>query len=537
MTRRRRGARGLLWIACFATLTATVLGSESAWAASRAQTHGYTYDELFGSGSDSAPGASQPAAEPDGKADADDEAGAENEADPPDKIVIIEEKGEEANPKQEEPPAAAPKAEEKPAAQEEKPAAHEEEPAAQEEKPAAQEEEPAAQEDKPAAEPAAKGPKGYPLVSNVFYETDLSQALLDVGGQTGATIVADDSVQGSITLDLQDVPLEDALRLMLLPGGFVFIEVEKGVYLVTSPDPSSPNFARIAKSEIIHLDYIEGDELKQLLPNMYRTYVTFDTSGNRVVVTAPKAQLEATIARIRELDTRPVQVMMEALVVETSRAALTQLALMAEHDNVAVDTTTGLVTYVEQAQDLLYRVLWLASKDQAKIRANPRVVAQEGKEAEVRVATERYFQILTGRVGWEYVRLEQIAAPIALTITPRVAESDNAVTCRIQPEISDVTGTGPNSLPIITRRTADTTVCVGDGEVIAIGGLLQEVERVNRSKIPLLGDLPLFGSLFRSEGSSTEQREVVIFIVPHILDEQGKFKGPLLFERLSAEGP
>jgi len=97
--------------------------------------------------------------------------------------------------------------------------------------------------------------------------------------------------------------------------------------------------------------------------------------------------------------------------------------------------------------------------------------------------------------------------------------------------VGDVTGTGPNSLPIITRRTAETTVRIADGKVIAIGGLLQEVKRETERKIPLLGDLPLIGSLFRSTSKESHQREIIIFVVPHILDEAGGFEGPLLFQR------
>lgn len=373
-----------------------------------------------------------------------------------------------------------------------------------------------------------------PLITNVFYDTDLRQALSDVAAQAGVTIVPDSTVQGYVTADLVDVPLEDALRMLLASGAFVFRKME-GYYLVGAPDPTNPNFPLLSDTEIVELDYLTADQLKVLLPDIYARYVKFDATGNRVVITAPTALAERIISYIRAVDTCPLQIMIEALVVETSREALREFELAAQHDNVVADTMGGVVTYIEQAQDLLYRVLWLASRDKAVIRANPRVIAQEGQEAKVGVSTEQYFEILTGRVGWEYVRLEQIDVPITLVITPRVAASDRMVTCRIQPEVGDVTGTGPNNLPIITRRTADTTVCVGDGQVIAIGGLLQEVERSTQRKIPLLGDLPLLGGLFRSEQTSHHQREVIIFIVPHILDKSGRFEGAVLFDRLDAD--
>jgi type II secretory pathway component GspD/PulD (secretin) len=138
--------------------------------------------------------------------------------------------------------------------------------------------------------------------------------------------------------------------------------------------------------------------------------------------------------------------------------------------------------------------------------------------------------MLSGPVNYGYVTLQSIEAPINLTITPRVARQDNCVTCTLKPEVGDVTGTGPNNLPIITRRSVETTIRIGDGQIVAIGGLLQQVRQEIRRKIPFLGDLPLLGSLFRSTRTETNEREITIFIVPHILDDQGRFKGPLLFE-------
>jgi len=241
------------------------------------------------------------------------------------------------------------------------------------------------------------------------------------------------------------------------------------------------------------------------------------------------------VTEIKRLDAPPLQIMIEALVVETGREALRKFELSLQGRQVGLATSTGLVTYVDEAEQLLHQLLWLAERREALVRASPRIVAQEGQEAKVRVVSEQYFQLLTGAVGWQYTTLESIEAGIGLTITPRVAADDNRVTCHIMPEVGDVTGVGPNNLPIITKRTAETTVRIGDGQLIAIGGLLQEIERKTVRKIPFLGDLPLVGPLFRSTSTEGDQREIIIFIVPHILDEAGHLRGPLLFERQASE--
>ena len=376
------------------------------------------------------------------------------------------------------------------------------------------------------------GPPGERLVSNVFFETDIKQTLSDVATQTATTIMADESVTGFVTLELQNVPLDRALRLILMPGGFVYEQVEEGVYIVTSPKPDASGFRQIARTEVVELNYVDSEELAALLPGLFTAFVKFDKLGNRVVVTAPPSLLKETIGVIKSIDTPRLQVLIEALVMETSRRALDEFRVSLQGQHLGLETATGTMTYVGQAEKLLHELVWMVGREKAVIRANPRVVAQEGQEATVKVGVEQYFEIVSGRVGWEFVQLQAIEAAVSLSITPHVAREDRMVTCTIKPEVGDVTGTSSTELPIITKRSAETTVRISDGQVIAIGGLLQELKHQRKRKIPLLGDLPLVGLLFRSQSTESDTREVIIFIVPHILDDAGGFTGPLLFDRL-----
>lgn len=373
-------------------------------------------------------------------------------------------------------------------------------------------------------------------MTNVFVDSELRQALADISAQTGVTIISDDSVRGTISIELKAVPLKKALELLLSVGGFVAEEIEPSVYLVVSSDPKTAGFQRLAKSEIVELDYLKSQDIQTLLPEPYGQYCKADTAGNRLVVTAPDELRAKCIERIRALDVPPLQLLIESLVVETSVEALRDFELSLQGDQLGLSTGGGILTYVGQADAILHKLTWLAQKGLAQIRANPRVIAQEGNQAKVEVSIEQYFQVINPGVYYSYANLEQIDATISLTITPRVAEKDRKITCEIKPEVGDVTGTGPNDLPVITRRSVETTVRVQDGQVIVLGGLLQEVKRENKRKIPVLGDLPVFGQLFRSTHTASTQRETVIFVVPHILDESGRYDGPSLFELLPANG-
>ena len=427
---------------------------------------------------------------------------------------------------------------------------------------------------KPSVAPQAEirvDAKGEPLVSNSFAATDIRDALGQIGQATGTIIVPDASVTGTVTLELTDVPLHRAIELSLMQGGYIYKEVEKGLYVVTSADPAAPNFRRIAKTEIVKLDYIECDDVKALLPAFYSKFVRYEAAapgdtgepeqanpgmlasggagadkqgaarasgariGTRVVVTAPPELLEEIVTQIRQLDQPPQQIMVEALVVEVLASDLADFEAHGQSRYLNSNSETGLVSYTSVAQNLLASVQWLVTRQKAELKANPSIVAQEGRCARVEVAQQEYFSILSGSVAYPYTTIQQIDAAISLEIMPRIAERTGEITMRLRPAVADVTGIGANALPIITKRSADTTVRVKDGQVIAIGGLLETVKIVERRKIPILGDIPLVGQLFRSSDSNSSNREVIIFIVPHKLGPDGSMTGKRLLD-LTAEG-
>ncbi len=391
---------------------------------------------------------------------------------------------------------------------------------------------PPAKSDVPATEAQPDGARSArpDRFSNLFADTEVRQALAEIADGLGVTILADTSVTGTVSLELKDAPLETAIRLVCLAGGYVFKQVEPGVYLVTTADPKSPNFDVVADQRTIRLQYAKAAELKGLLPALYQPHVQFDEINNRVVVTAAQPRLDRIIDQLRQLDQPPIQVLVEVLIAEAAKTDMDEFQASTQRTNLSFDSSTGLMTYGGTASQLLSQLLWLVSQSKATIKASPRVVAQESRQAQVRVAVEQWFQILTGSALYSTTQLQSIEAAIGLTITPTVAQDTREVTCLISPEVGDVTGTGANKLPIITKRTASTTVRVADGQLIAIGGLLQHLEREVRTKIPLLGDIPLLGELFRSKHTETQDRELTIFLAPHILDEKGQFEGPLLFD-------
>lgn len=409
-------------------------------------------------------------------------------------------------------------------------------------------------------------PLGY--VDTAFIETDLRQALRDMGAQAQVRIIPDPTVQGMITIDLPMVPIEDALRLVLLPSGYIFVKIGNpiiialepeqttepvegeegssdeaeaatlpeplgegtyGCYLVTSADPRNPNFLRVSEPRIIELQYITPMQASTLIPPIYNAYLQAAEDDRRISVLAPPDLLDKIEACIRAIDQPPVQVLIEALVIESTSEAIQRAGLAFTAAHVAVDVGQGLLTYTKAAQEVAGSLSALMTDDASRLRASPRVVAMDGEEAEIEVGTEEYYSLLTSTTGYYgYARLEKVKATMKLTFRPYVNLETREVTVEIQPDISDVAGKGAQGYPVVTVRRVRTKVRVHDGQVIAIGGLRHDQVHRAESKIPILCELPIIGFLFRSVRTEREQREVIILIVPHILDENGQFEGQLL---------
>ena len=393
--------------------------------------------------------------------------------------------------------------------------------------PAPEPEAPAEPSQPPEEQPT--GPKGYPLVSNSFFDTDVRQALFDVAIQAGVTIIIDESVVGYVTLELKDVPLERALYLMLLPTGAVYKEIESGVYVVTTMDPEAPAFSLVAEQRLVKLNYVTTAELLPLLSEQDQRFVNMQREGRMLLVRAPEPKLSELLATIATIDVPPGQVLIEALVIESTSEAIQRVGLLATAAHGAVNVGEGLLTYSKAAQEVAGSLTALMSDDASQLRASPRIVAMDGEEAEIEVGTEEYYSLLTGTTGYYgYARLEKVQATMKLTFQAYVNADKREVTVQIQPNISDVAGKGAQGYPVVTVRRASTKMRVHEGQVIVLGGLRNDQMSQTETKIPILCELPIIGQLFRSFRKEKVQREVIILIVPHILDENGQFEGELL---------
>jgi type IV pilus assembly protein PilQ len=377
----------------------------------------------------------------------------------------------------------------------------------------------------------------------VFYENDIREALAAISSQSGINIIPDQTVYGFITMELVDVPFEEALRRILSPLGFTYRKMV-GYYLVGSAYPDNPSFPLLSTTELVVPNYIKATSVPKLLSSFYQSFIKVDEENNTLTITASPEMIQRIRQDLAKIDVPPRQVMIEALVTEFSQEARKSMGLDASWLGAKdgrklevifpvgdlLDSTLG-IGYIRPDKeiegwfgDFKVTLKALIQDGKVNIRANPRVATLEGQKATILIGKEEYHVIITGTTPYYYGHLEKITVGVSLYIVPYISDKEE-ITVEIQPEVSDVVGTGATGLPVVSKRAVSTKIRVKDGETIVIGGLLQKSETTNRRKVPLLGDIPILGYLFSRTDKKVDEIETVVFITPHILKETMETEG------------
>lgn len=139
------------------------------------------------------------------------------------------------------------------------------------------------------------------LISNVFSETDLRLAIEDVAAQAGVNVIADPSVQGVVTVTLDNVTVSEALELLLV-GTPYEVERTPNYYLVYGPDETADTFIDVAISKLIRMQHLPADMARSLLPNPLQRYVRFDPGTDLLAITAPPTIMERILRDLVAID-------------------------------------------------------------------------------------------------------------------------------------------------------------------------------------------------------------------------------------------
>ena len=184
--------------------------------------------------------------------------------------------------------------------------------------------------------------------------------------------------------------------------------------------------------------------------------------------------------------------------------------------------SSGTNTIIGRLPDDFYATIHLLeTQDKAKVMAQPSIVTLNGNKASISVDETQYFKLTTGNpLGTDYsIQFKPITFGIKLDITPWISQGGQ-ITAEIAPEVSNSDGANSDGYPNVSLRTLSTTVRLNDGETITLGGLIKNTESESHNKIPLLGDIPLLGALFRTNTKSIQKTNLIVYVTPHIIKKE-----------------
>lgn len=417
-------------------------------------------------------------------------------------------------------------------------------------------------------------------ISLDFQDVEIRTILQILAKESGMNIVASDSVNGKMTLSLKDVPWDQALDLVmqarnldmrqqgnivniaprdeLLAKDKAFLQAEKDIADLGAL--YSQNFQLKYKNveefrSILRLDNADTTGNRNTLVSG-RGSVLIDPATNTLIVTDTRSVIEKFRKLIDELDVPTQQVMIEARIVEAADGFSRDLGVKfgatgkkkLKNDtsafgwgvnsgfgggdkwgaetkiNLPITAAANSISLVRAISSGALNLELSASESLSKTKtlANPRVLTQNRKEAKIESGYEIPFTVTSIANGGSSTNTELKKAVLGLTVTPNITPDGQIImTVKINKDSPAQCASGNQTILCISTKNLNTQAMVENGGTLIVGGIYEEDNGNTLTKVPLLGDIPVIGNLFKTRGKKTDRRELLIFITPRIMGTAG----------------
>lgn len=245
-----------------------------------------------------------------------------------------------------------------------------------------------------------------------------------------------------------------------------------------------------------------------------------------ILIAGNRDDVEQATQIITSLDVSPPQILIEARIVDMSPEKTKQLGFLYDWntlnftENNAGRKASQFGGWTRAPFNWQVTLEAMEQSRDARILARPNIAVVDSEEASIFIGDIlRYERLESNTAAGQTYTIETVPVGVALLCRPRV--TDGQITLRVHPVVSSVTDfTGRNhDIPITSSREAESIIRMKDGETIAIGGLLREQDIKILTKVPILGNLPFIGELFKHRNDSHKRSEVTIFITAKILKQ------------------
>jgi type IV pilus assembly protein PilQ len=418
-----------------------------------------------------------------------------------------------------------------------------------------------------------RGAADEPRYSLDYKSARVEDVLRALTAQAGLGMVSSGSLDGTVTLRLKDVTFDEAMRHLADASGIAYSR--HGDVLTVNP--------RSVESRTFRLHYVSAAAAKEAVARLLGPTGTVDvfngaakddlgravgmSPANALLVRDNAARLEEVAGVLAALDRKPRQITIEARLVEVTLSddeklgidwqiaasmsgAAAPITFPFDKNNTGGSFTptpntnagTGgaspefppgqLFPYASKsdftfgrlsASEFRVALQFLSGRTNTNLVSTPKVTTLENVPATIligQVVPIALYQnsLQTGALQLSGYEEKQVG--MRLAVNPRVC-GDGSILMGVHPEISEIIEWRGqyNERPVTSTREANTEVIVRDGETIVIGGLVRELKTVETSKVPLLGDIPLLGELFKHRSTTKQKVDLVVFITPHLLPE------------------
>lgn len=407
-----------------------------------------------------------------------------------------------------------------------------------------------------------------------FQDIEVRAVLQLIADFTGMNLVTSDSVSGSVTLRLQNVPWDQALDIILKTKGLGMRKTGNLMFIAPAQEIAAREKAELEAqqqlqeleplySEMIQVNYAKASEIASLLKGEKnsllspRGSVTIDARTNTLLIQDTAASLEEIHKLIARLDIPVRQVLIESRIVIAnssygkevgSRFGISRDTMGANTSgdgaqfsgtleatdelvnndtltapgrlNVNLPVTSAAGSFAMSFVKLPFgtnvdlELSAMQAEGQGEVVSSPRVITANQKEATIEQGVEIAYQEASssGATSTSFKK-----AVLELRVTPQITPDDRII---MDLAISkDSVGDIFQGVPSINTRAINTQVLVENGETVVLGGVYEQSTNDNVTKVPFLGDLPLIGVLFRTTTKTDDKEELLVFITPKIIKE------------------
>jgi len=421
---------------------------------------------------------------------------------------------------------------------------------------------------------AVPAPSAQEPIEISYIEADIQNVLRTLAAKADINLILGEEVTGKVTVNLRGVSYAEAMQLIAESKGYAYVK-DDDVVKIKSRESLNTEPVEL---RTVTLNYAKAEDVKKTLDPILTKEgkIQVDTRSNTLVLSDTPSNLAKLVPLIQSLDTQTPQVLIEAKFVETTKNPKKDLGFdwsgtLLDHQvaaggsaissdptqppQVIVDDQNRPVSgfqWVKQAGGSFITpwsagvalldagrasmvFSYLSQDSDTELLANPRVVTTDNEKARISIATEYpipsfAFSEQTASLQVNGFQYKDIG--IILNVLPRI-NKDDFVNLEVTPEASSSTenatlqsgGGSSVQIPIINTRTATTTVLIKSGNTLAIGGLMRQDVSDNYTKVPLMGDMPVLGPLFRSKSLSKTKRDLLIFLTPTIVRGESQTTG------------